>query len=168
MLRITLIYTLSALLLISCKQEIKTYYPNAPQNLKEQFNAYIWLGDTTRDGPYTINYPNGVLWQEGQYLSGELTGNWIVYTDAGALNQKMQYQKNKINGVVTSFFPSGKPYQIIAYSNDKKEGELKVYYENEQLMESSSYLDDSLHGSSTGYYDNGNCSHQYQFQKFVL
>jgi len=48
------------------------------------------------NGPYKSFYETGVLWGKGNYINGQLNGQFITYTPEGKLAMEEEYQDGKL------------------------------------------------------------------------
>jgi antitoxin component YwqK of YwqJK toxin-antitoxin module len=84
-------------------------------------------------GPWASYYPNGQLWEKGNYKDGKREGPSVEYYDNGRNGQLV----NKGN-----------------YKDGKKEGPW-AFYDNGQLMGKGNFKDGKQEGLWVTYHDNG-------------
>ncbi|MBK6610467.1 MAG: toxin-antitoxin system YwqK family antitoxin [Sphingobacteriales bacterium] len=156
------------------------YHPNG----QYQTTFFVRANDTIKDGKYTKYYSNGVVEEEGNYLSGKKHGQWLAYyyTDAGAepIEEKIEfwehgvkdgeslekhkngrarkqvfYKMGKEEGIGRTWFPTGQVESEVNFKNGKRDGESKAYYANGKLQAVSMVKNGQKEGLTEDYYETG-------------
>ena len=82
---------------LKAQKEITNWYDAERKQKKEVFFEKK-VGDTfIREGQYIIYHKNGVTFQKGSYLNGELDGVWIIYYENGSIKENLVFKNNLLD-----------------------------------------------------------------------
>lgn len=110
----------------------------------------------TKVGYWIVNFDNGKIKEEGNYIEGKKEGLWKSYYDNGNKQNEIIYVKNRPNGYAKFYYENGKISEEGLWKINKWVGEYKMYHQNGQLSYDWKY---SEKGKRTGvqkyYHPNG-------------
>ncbi len=108
---------------------------------KLQLNKNSGIIEKPNNGLYQKKDEDGQVIMEGNYMDGEMNGDWKTYFSNGILESKGNY----IKGI--------------------KEGLWQEYYENSQLRSTGNYIDEKKDGFWEEYFENGNLASKVNFKE---
>lgn len=128
----------------------------------EVINEY----NTSKEVSVVEYYPSGIKSAEGDYVDGNRSGDWKVYSSNGGwLRAKEHYRRGYRNGTRKEYYRNGKLESELDYSMGAKDGYLKSYYTNGNIESEGWYVDDNPEGDWYGYNERGiMTSHRYFMQ----
>ena len=129
-----LLLSLCASFYLKAQKEITNWYDAERKQKKEVFFEKKVGEKFIREGQYIIYHKNGVTFQKGSYLNGELDGIWIIYYENRSIKENLVFKNNQLNGEAKTYYPSGKLFEISNYKNDVLNGESKVFMKTKNLM----------------------------------
>lgn len=148
----------------SCASKIETV------ETKDEFGNSIKYtrnkSDFSKEGLYTISYPNGNLYEEANYVRDTLHGERKLYFESGKLEVLETYNMGMFISPYKRFFENGKLQQEGNYENNIATGEWKKYYENGQLEELVNLKNNEENGPFQEYYENGNLKAEGSYNGF--
>jgi antitoxin component YwqK of YwqJK toxin-antitoxin module len=62
-----------------------------------------------------LRYPNGQIWQEGNFVNDSKEGQWTIYHPDGHIASQGAYRHNRRHGDWLLFDESGDPVSICRY-----------------------------------------------------
>lgn len=106
------------------------YYPGGRLKFVEHYSANQF------EGVFKAFFEDGAPKIDGQYLNGQMDGEWIYYYQepAGAVKEKVSFRNNSENGPFTEYHPNGKIAAEGTYENEMETGELKIYDSTGKLI----------------------------------
>ena len=105
---------------------------------------WIYLGADKKASGYGAK----VKVEEGNYINGRKTGEWIKYhPDGKTIKLKGQYKNNRPEGAYSRYYSNG----VL-----REKGVVKHYYANGQVQLEYTKIDGKLSGKIKTYYKNGN------------
>jgi antitoxin component YwqK of YwqJK toxin-antitoxin module/Tfp pilus assembly protein PilF len=119
-------------------------------------------------GKYTLLYPNGKVFIQGNYVNGSFDGLYKTFFFDGSIQSTLFYDKGLKDSVYTSFHYGGAKYYEGRYKGGDKTGIWKNYNEDGKLFSTLPYNNDMLNGERTYYFPNGNKDLVSMFKDDVL
>jgi antitoxin component YwqK of YwqJK toxin-antitoxin module len=105
-------------------------------------------------GSYKEWYESGNLMCEGQWVKGNVSGEWIEYYDApDKIGKKGNYVDGKQEGMWEYRYENGKLRKVIHYRNDDRHGSYKEWHESGNLRYEGQYVKGNKSGEWIEYYD---------------
>jgi antitoxin component YwqK of YwqJK toxin-antitoxin module len=123
------------------KQNVKIYYEDNRQQLKEEYTGFIW-GMGHKIGKVTQYYKNGQIELDGQFhleYYDIRIGKWIWYNEDGTIDSKNEYNSELLK------WPNGNKKSLggLIYDSDLdkwvRTGKWKFYDENGKYINNKSY-----------------------------
>lgn len=141
------------------KVEFETWYAGGVIEKFVQFDTTGKVLQTLHfpkgSGKFTLLSVAGKLYAEGNYVNGELHGEYKVFFPDGSL-QSVQYYKNGLNdSIYRSYSYGGKPATEGQYRMGDKVGTWKYYRMSGKLQTVETFDAGVLHGVRTHYFENG-------------
>ncbi|RKR82289.1 antitoxin component YwqK of YwqJK toxin-antitoxin module [Mucilaginibacter gracilis] len=137
---------LSSSVMVNNFIDITTYTPLGD---KKAHFIYDKKGDI--NGPDTLFYPSGKIYQINQYKNGELNGLSVSYYVNGTKKSEINMTGGKNDGYYTSYNANGKPESEGWIQDGSYQGEW-LYYNSQGVLSSKSYfLDSELNGYKEEY-----------------
>ncbi|RSK35257.1 hypothetical protein EI290_06045 [Hymenobacter metallilatus] len=121
-------------------------------------------GRTEVKGTYT----DGGIHFTGQYLDGNMSGEWKWYRPNGNLNLVRQYEKGHQEGKEEHFTNTGRVSLRNQYHNDELDGYSESFYDHGQLRRAGYYTNGEQQGTWRQYYVTGQLSEEYNLQSGSL
>lgn len=132
------------------KQWVEVYEDNV---LVEKFQH---MGDSVPEGVFESYMDDGKLFEQSNYMKGELHGEKRFYYANGKV-QSLETMKNGMyHGAYMLFDSLGQVLQESFYENNITVGTLKNYYPNGQLKEEVNFENGEENGRFVEFYANGN------------
>jgi antitoxin component YwqK of YwqJK toxin-antitoxin module len=85
------------------------------------------------DGEYWVKDYQGMLVEEGGYLSGKKQGLWTAYYDNGNIRQRINYLEGELEGSFISYHPNNIPKIKGQYLEGREDGSWKTYADSGEL-----------------------------------
>lgn len=110
-------------------KDYEDHYPD--QVIKRRRRVKRFSDDSeTRHGSYTEYYPEGQLFQQGQYKDGLKVGEWTYWHANGQVAKKIKYDKGMLEGDWDVLRDNGRKSAHREFKDNKKHGEW-FYYDEE-------------------------------------
>ncbi|MBK7358154.1 MAG: toxin-antitoxin system YwqK family antitoxin [Saprospiraceae bacterium] len=148
------IFVLTLLLSISCKQLKTVENKNAAGKLIEKYSYKIIEGKELKEGLYEKYDEEGRLLESANYTNGKLNGIRKLYRE-GKLESEETRVDDKYEGPFKAYHPNGSLQIEANYTNDIMAGDVKVYYPGGQLKEIVRFADNVEDGPFVEYHENG-------------
>jgi len=119
-----------------------------------------WIEEVTPkgailQGSHVRFHPNGVLWQEGQYLNNEREGLWTSRYDTGAIESQGVFRNGLSEGVWTWWYSNSTTSAKGDYQQDLRQGEWHYWHANGQQKTIMLFKDGLAEGESTHFDESG-------------
>jgi len=151
---LSIILSIIPILLYSQSKEVKVYYDDERNMLKERYFVKD-LDPSVLYGTYESYYISGELKSKGQYVDNETYGQWKYYYESGSLKMQGQLKDNSNHGLWSYYFENGKLRMQGKIFDGKREGNWKYYYETGILKSEGEYENDLKSGIWSYYSENG-------------
>ncbi|RLD22468.1 MAG: hypothetical protein DRI69_01115 [Bacteroidetes bacterium] len=90
------------------------------------------------NGNYT-RYCNGEKVEDGEFISGNKSGIWTLWSLEGVILERIAYSNGILNGRFELFYGSGKPKFSGTFKNGRAEGQWDYYNIKGKVIKSGSY-----------------------------
>ena len=136
-------------------KEKATYYRPVPKSQNNGFWIIDYYMDGTKqmegfslnnsvnkekfDGLVKYYFADGVIYQEVNYITGQIDGVRKIYFESGKLKNEREYEDNKMEGEFSEYYDTGELSVRGDYENSLKEGVWKTYYKNGKIKERGKY-----------------------------
>jgi antitoxin component YwqK of YwqJK toxin-antitoxin module len=120
-----------------------------------QLNKYSDITEKRSDGVYQKRYEAGQLAIEGNYIDGEMNGDWKTYYSNGILESKGNYIKGIKEGLWQEYYESGQLERKVNYNKGDIDGLWEQYHPNSQLWAKGFYKDGRIIGEWKYYDEDG-------------
>ncbi|WKV10832.1 toxin-antitoxin system YwqK family antitoxin [Marivirga harenae] len=151
----SIILTLVPYLLSAQSKEVKVYYDDEREHLKERYFVKD-LDPSILYGTYESYYISGELKSKGQYINDETYGQWKYYYENGKLKMQGQLKNNSNHGLWSYYFENGELRMEGRIYDGQRQSLWKYYYETGIIKSEGEYKDDQKNGLWTNYSENGN------------
>ena len=137
------------------EKEKATYYRPAPKkqnkgywivdyhmNGKIQMEGFSYVLEANNEkfeGLIKYYFSTGIIYQEVNYLDGEIDGIRKIYFESGKLKEVRSYEDNKMEGRYLEYYETGELLSTGDYEGSLKEGVWKMYYKNGKMKERGKY-----------------------------
>jgi antitoxin component YwqK of YwqJK toxin-antitoxin module len=111
------------------------------------------------NGPTTYYFENGNKSSEGEYVKGELEGEWCFWYENGQLERKGTFLKSKRIDTWEGWYENGNKRFYKEYDKKGRVGKQLFYYESGEIMEENTPIGKSLY-LCKGFYKNGNIKYE--------
>ncbi|SNR79769.1 MORN repeat variant [Maribacter sedimenticola] len=153
-----LIFIISILLFIACKEEKKVKLAEGVVDCNDLFqnNEGTWF---LNNQPYTgtcESYENGVIQSYSEFKDGLVNGKMKYFFPNGQVEEEVEWTNGLANGKVKYYHENGQVAELGQVENESKEGIWKVYYPNGQLKNLENWKNGQLQDSVYSYFENGN------------
>jgi len=120
---------------------------------------WIYLGSDKKSSGYGAN----VKVEEGNYINGRKTGEWIKYhPDGKTIKLKGNYQNNRPEGAYSRYYSNGVLREKGSFNSNEYKGELVRYHKNGQVAYRAQFNDKGEEmGVVKHYYANGQVQLEY-------
>lgn len=145
------------------KGEINTYHNNGQLHTKYVYNS---LGQ--EQGPYSIYYKNGELWEQGTMEKGEKHGNIKKWYNNKQLAEDHQMINGNRDGKYVRYYDDGQQWKEFNYKNGILHGHYKKWWKNGQIAEDHNMVDGEIDGAFISYYDNGQKWKEFNYKNGAL
>lgn len=109
-----------------------------------------------KNGVYIEWNANGSKKLEGEYLDGEMSGNWVYYfLNSRGVHQRVSYLEGQKHGPFEDFMPNDTLAIKGNYKHGLKDGRWLYNFENGQTDMTGEFKDDLQHGHWKYYYPTG-------------
>lgn len=99
-------------------------------------------------------FEDGVLYQEINFIEGQIDGVRKVYFESGKLKTVTDYRSGKKEGKYYEYYESGELFSRGNFENNLKEGNWKTFYKNGKIKERGNYVKDEKAGTWKVFYKN--------------
>lgn len=146
--------------ILSCKNSFErvSYHENGKVN--EQFSI---SKDSVRNGVYKKYLDNGNLFEQSNYVDGELHGERTLYYTNGNPEIIETYEKGNIAGSYKVFRENGELLLEYSYENGQIEGISRKYFKGGALEEEVTFENGAENGPFKEYYESGGVQWEGQF-----
>jgi antitoxin component YwqK of YwqJK toxin-antitoxin module len=121
-----------------------------------------------KTGHWKVEYPNGKILYEADFLEGQPVGVMVRYHDNGVVKARMIFDPGGKKSQARLFFKSGKPAAEGLYVNQVKDSVWTYYSEYDGSVRiRESYLDGKLEGVTRRYYPSGEISEEVEWKQNV-
>lgn len=145
---------LFSMLLLSCKEEIKTKYDNG--TVKEKYFVIKNKdGKQIKNGIFCSFYENGKPFFKGIYKNDLLSGLSENWYENGTKKFEGTYQNGQLNGIVKNWYENGSLESESDFKQDKLNGKQINYYQNGKKQIECFYLDSLLDSTYISWLENG-------------
>lgn len=144
-----LIFILTILLLNSCKEYKKYYYPDG--SLKSRME----IKNGELNGIVEYFHENGELRLKGNQLNGLWEGEFIRYYPSGVIEGRESYANDKLNGFVFQYDSLGNLEAEAQFVDGLQSGKLTEYFGDGTVKSEQEFLNGVLHGTFTSYFKGG-------------
>lgn len=141
------------------KGEIKTYHTNG-----QLYSHYVYDQNGKENGPYSIYYDNGELWEQGTMKDGENHGNLKKWYNNKQLAEDHQIVNGNIEGKFVRYYDDGQLWKEFHYKDGELHGAYKKWWKNGQVAEDHQMVNGLIDGEYIRYYDNGQMWRKFSYK----
>ena len=121
-----------------------------------------------KTGHWRVEYPNGKLLYEADFLEGQPVGVMVRYYDNGVVKARMKFEPGGERSLTRLFFRSGKPAAEGLYVMQVKDSVWTYFSELDGSVRiRESYSDGKLEGVTRRYYPSGEISEEVEWKQNV-
>jgi len=118
-----------------------------------------------KTGPWRVEYPNGKILYEGNFLAGKPVGNMTRYYDTGSVRARMWFDSDLDRSHTALYYKRNKIAAEGIYLGKNKDSVWTYYSEFDGTVRlREAYSNGKLHGKSQSYYPGGGTSEEHHWE----
>ena len=148
-------------------KEGKRFGPQYSYDNKGRIQQFATFRDDTLDGVFKLYY-EGILIEQGQYISGHALGEWTQYYENGAIMSMRDYKQTTELGSYVFYDENGHVVTEGQYYKAQQHGTWKSYHGNGILYKKSHYQYGNRTEKSLTFFSNAALLSESNYQKNLL